>query len=168
MNRTEKRAAVESLSETLRSASSVVLVDFRGMKVADASELRRRIRKAKCGYRVVKNTLAQIAAQDTAFQALKDHFQGPTAIAYSRADPVALARLLTDFAKSSPSLQVKAALVEGRLLDGKAVGEIARLPSRTELMGKLLFLLNAPAWQLVSVLSAPIRNLAYALSQIRK
>lgn len=168
MNRTEKQALIDELSKTFRTVNSVVLVDFRGIKVVDATELRRQISKAKCGYKVVKNTLALIAAKDTAFEALKDHFEGPTAIAYSEKDPVALAKVLTDFAKNGPALQFKAAVVEGKVLDGKAVAEIAKLPSRQELMGKLLFLLNAPVQRLASVLMAPLRNLAVVLSQVKK
>ena len=168
MQKAEKQAVVAELSEKLRSARSLVLVDFRGMKVADASELRRQIAKANCGYVVVKNTLALIAAQDTAFGALKEHFHGPTAMAYSASDPVALAKVLTEFAKNTTTLRLKAALVEGRLLDGKVVGDIAKLPSRAELLGRLLSLLNAPAQRLASVLSAPVRNLAFVLSQIKK
>ncbi|HEV8130353.1 MAG TPA: 50S ribosomal protein L10 [Acidobacteriota bacterium] len=168
MNKAEKQVVVDDLSKTFRTARSLVLVDFRGMKVVDATELRRQISKANCGYQVVKNTLALIAAKDTAFEALKAHFDGPTAIAYSEKDPIALAKVLADFAKSTPTLQFKAAVVEGRVLDGKAVAEIAKLPSRGELIGKLLFLLNAPAQRLATVLTAPIRNLAAVLSQIKK
>ena len=159
---------IEDLSKTFRSVKSLVLVDFRGMKVVDATELRRQMSKANCGYQVVKNTLALLAAKDTAFEALRGHFEGPTAIAYSENDPVALAKVLTDFAKNIPSLQFKAAVVEGRVLEGKAVAEIAKLPSREALIGKLVFLLNAPAQRLASVLSAPIRNLAFVLTQIKK
>ena len=168
MNKDEKRAVVEGLTRTFRSARSLVLVDFRGMKVAEATELRRQISRAKCNYQVVKNTLALLAARDTVFEALRDHFQGPTAIAYSETDPVALAKLLTDFAKTTTALHVKIALVEGRVVDGTAIGEIAKLPSRKELIGKLVLLLNAPVQRLASVLSAPSRNLAFVLSQIKK
>ncbi|HEY2934438.1 MAG TPA: 50S ribosomal protein L10 [Acidobacteriota bacterium] len=168
MKREEKQQMIDSLSQTFRSAKSVVLMDFRGMKVVDATELRRQVSKARCGYQVVKNTLALIATKSTAFEVLKDHFQGPTAIAYSDKDPVALAKVLTEFAKSAPSLQFKAAVLEGKLFDGAAVADIAKLPSRKELIGKLLFLLNAPAQRLATVLSAPARNLAFVLSQIKK
>ncbi len=168
MNKAEKTVLIEDLSKTFRTVKSIVLVDFRGMKVVDATELRRQISKANCGYQVVKNTLALIAAKDTAFEKLKDHFTGPTAIAYSEKDPVALAKVLTDFAKNTPALQFKAAVLEGKVFDGKAVAEIAKLPSRQELIGKLLFLLNAPVQRLASVLSAPVRNLALVLSQIKK
>lgn len=168
MNRTEKKALVENLNQTFRSAKSVVLVDFRGMKVAEATELRRQIAKANCEYQVVKNTLALIAAKNTVFEGLKEHFQGPTAIAFSKADPVALAKVLADFAKTASSLQFKAALVEGRMVDGRAVAEIAKLPPRSQLIGKLVFLLKSPVQRLVSVLDAPVRNLAFVLSQIKK
>lgn len=168
MNRTEKKEVIDDLNAMLQSAKSVVLVDFRGMKVADASQLRRQMKKANCGYHVVKNTLALIASKDTALEVLKDHFKGPTAIAYSRTDPVQLAKLLTELAKTVPTLQLKVALVEGKLLDGKDVAAIAKLPSRVELIGKLMMMLNSPVRQLASVLAAPARNLAYALSQIKK
>ncbi|MBI4456250.1 MAG: 50S ribosomal protein L10 [Acidobacteria bacterium] len=168
MNRAGKEVVIDELSDTFRSARSVVLVDFRGMKVAHATELRRQISKANCGYQVVKNTLALIAAKDTRLEALKDHFRGPTAIAYSKTDPVALAKVLSDFSKNASTLQFKAALVEGKVVDGKAVAEIAKLPSRKELVGKLVFVLNAPLWRLVSALSATTRDLAFILTQIKK
>jgi len=111
--------------------------------------------------------LALVASKDSPFAALKEHFQGPTAIAYSQADPVELAKILTDLAKNVPTLQLKAALVEGKLFEGKDLAAIAKLPSRRELIGTLALLLNSPVRQLASVLSAPIRNLAYAISQIK-
>ena len=168
MEKSEKETLIADLSETFRAARSVVLVDFRGMNVANASDLRRQIAKAKCGYVVVKNTLALIASKDTAFSSLSEHFTGPTAVAYTTGDPVALAKVLTDFAKTVPTLQLKAAFVEGKLVAAASVGDLARLPSRAELLGKLLGLMNSPAQRLASVLSAPARNLAFVLSQIKK
>lgn len=166
MNRTDKAKVVESLQNSLKEARSAFLIDFRGLKVVDATELRRRIKRASAGYKVVKNTLARRAFKDTALDQLSEHLRGTTAIAYSKDDPVALARILTEFARSVPAITFKAGLVEGKLVQADQIAEIARIPPRQELIAKLLFLLNTPVSRLATVLNAPLRNLASALKQI--
>lgn len=168
MNRTEKQQTVEDLGRQFRELSSAILVDYRGLKVVDATELRRKIREIDGSYVVVKNTLAIRAAKDTKFEALNPHFEGPTALAFHRNDVVGLAKLLTELTKANPNVQFKAALVEGKLVPASEIQALASLPSREVLIGKLLFLLMAPVQQLASVLKAPVRNLALALKQIEK
>lgn len=168
MNRTEKQQTVEDLGRQFREISSAFLIDYRGLKVVDATELRRKIREIDGSYVVVKNTLAIRAAKDTKFEALNPHFEGPTALAFHRTDVVGLAKLLTEVTKVNPNVQFKAALVEGKLVPASEIQALATMPSREVMIGKLLFLLMAPLQRLASVLKAPVRDLAFVLKQIEK
>jgi large subunit ribosomal protein L10 len=168
MNRTEKHQTVDSLNQEFRSIQSLFLVDYNGLKVVDATELRKKVRDINGKYLVVKNTLALRAAQDTSVAQLKTHFQGPTAIVYHPKDVVGLAKLLLEVAKTNSAVQFKAALIDGKVVPTSEIQAVASMPSREVLLGRLVAVLNAPLQRLATVLGAPLRDLCLAMKEIRK
>ncbi len=166
MNRNEKSEAVESLGQGLARSTNAILFGFSGLKVPEVTELRRQVRGTDSEYLVVKNTLALRATKGTALEAVAEHFVGPTAVAYNQDNAVALAKVLTTFAKANPNLVFKAAVIEGRAIPAAEIKTIAELPSREELVAKLLFVMQSPLRRLATVLNGPVRNLAGVMSQI--
>ena len=150
-----KQPVVNEIKELLDGAETAVVVDYRGITVAQDTELRKKLREAGISYKVYKNTMIRFAAKDTAFEALDPVLEGPTAIAVSKTDATAPARILAEFAKTAPALEIKGGVVEGIFYDAKAMGKIASIPSREILLGKLL-----------GSIQSPITNFARVLKQI--
>ena len=144
-----------------------MLVGFQGIKVAEDERLRRELRQANLSYRVVKNTLAIRAADGTPLEQVKHSFTGATAVAISKGDPVTLAKVLSKWAKDSPVFSFKAGVVEGRVIEVKDIETLANLPSKQELVSRIMFLINSGAQRLAAVTSGVARNLTVVLDQVR-
>jgi large subunit ribosomal protein L10 len=165
--RAQRQHEIESLAEEFHRAPHLVILGYQGVTVAKDWILRRKLQQANIRLRVVKNTLARQAARGTPVELLSEHFKGMTAIAFTHDDPVALAKILTEFARENAELQFKAALVEGRPMGAREIEAVATLPSKPELMASLMGLINAPTRSLMSVLTGVTRNLVVLLGQIR-
>jgi large subunit ribosomal protein L10 len=166
--RAQKSQQITELNEEIGKASNAFLIEFKGITVPQVTELRKQVRETGSGYVVVKNTLALIALKDSPLRKLEKEFTGMTAVAYNAKDAVALAKALTRFAKDVPTVQFKGAMLDGQIVPAAEIQNIANLPSREELVSKLLFLMQSPIRGLVTVLQANIRNLAVVLDQIAK
>ena len=167
-NREQKAEAISAFSEGIGSATNAFVLDFKGITVPQVTELRKQVRETGSEYVVIKNTLALIAVKDTPLTKLTSHFSGMTAVAYNTTDAVALAKVLTKFAKDVPTVQFKGAMLGGQVVAATEIQTIATLPSREELVAKLLYLLQSPIRGLATVLAANIRNLAVVIDQIAK
>lgn len=168
MNREEKAQVISEFAEGIGKATNAFLIDFKGVTVPQVTELRKQVRETGSSYIVVKNTLALIAVKDSPLVQLKEQFSGPTAVAYNTTDAVALAKALTKFAKDVPAVQFKGAMLGGQIVPASEIQAIANLPSREELIAKLLFVLQQPIRGLVTVLQANLRNLVVVLDQVAK
>ena len=165
VTKAKKTQQVEKLSKDLSNVSNMVVATYTKMTVSQDFELRKALRGAGAKYQVVKNTLAERAAKGTKVEgALKD-LAGVTSIAYTTGDPVAMAKVLTKIAKDTPEFTFKVGVVEGGVVSIKEIESLATLPSREELLSKLLFLINAPAQRLATAINAVPRNLAVVIDQ---
>lgn len=166
--RSEKQKDLDQLKSDLAKVSTVILTTFQGITVEQDTKLRRAVQSAGGRYRVVKNTLAERAGAGTAAEPLLKGLSGTNSIAYTWSDPVALAKALTKIAKDVPAFKFRAGIVEGRVLSIEQIQQLSQLPSKEELIGKIMFLLQAPAQRIASALAALPRNLAVTVNEAVK
>ncbi len=166
--RSEKQQDLDKLKTELAKVSTVILSTFQGISVENDTKLRRAVQAVGGKYKVVKNTLAERAGAGTAAEGLLKNLTGTNSIAYTQTDAVALAKALTKIAKDVPAFQFKAGVVEGRVISISEIQQLANLPSKEELLSKVMFLLSAPAQRIASTLNALPRNLAVTVSEAIK
>jgi large subunit ribosomal protein L10 len=164
----EKQKQAEELKAQLATVSTVILSTFQGITVEEDTKLRRAVEAAGGHYEVVKNTVAERAAAGTPTEGLLKNLKGTNSIAYTKTDPVALAKILTKVAKDTPAFQFRAGWVEGRVVSIQEIGQLALLPSKEELISKIMFMLNAPAQRVATAMAAVSRNLAVVTSEAVK
>ncbi len=165
--REEKQLVVKELAEKLKLAKGTVLTDYRGLNVEKVTDLRNKLRAANIEYRVVKNTLLRLAAEDAGIKGLERYLEGPTALAMS-ADPVAPAKVLADWIKANKMLELKGGILEGKVISAQSVTGLASLPPREVLLAMVVGTMNAPIIGLVNVLQGPLRKLVYAVDAVAK
>jgi large subunit ribosomal protein L10 len=165
MKREEKHAKAEVLHKVFEQSRTVYLSGFEGLTVAQDTQLRRQIANSGAGYEVVKNSLIERAAQGTPVEPAAQKLRGTTSVAYTQMDPVALAKVLVDYAKENPALVFKTGVVEGRVVSMAELESIAGLPSLSELFARALFLIKAPGQHLATAVSGVARDLARVIQQ---
>ncbi len=163
--REDKNKDVESLRQDLADLKNLFVTGYEKLRVDQDFELRKAVRAAGGKYRVIKNNLAEKASEGTPAQQVLQGLRGMTSMAYTTQDPVALAKALTNYARTNPTFTFKAGIVEGRVIDVKAIGDLANMPSKEEIFAKLLYLINAPAQRLATAINAVGRNLAVVVDQ---
>ncbi|MEA4901683.1 50S ribosomal protein L10 [Desulfitobacterium sp.] len=162
-----KAQVVSEIKEKFQGSSGVVIADYRGITVAQATKLRAQLRQAGVEYRVLKNTMVSRAANEVGIEGLDVYLEGPTAVAFS-ADPVAPAKVIAEFAKEVKNFKIKGGVVEGKVVDSEGVKVLAELPSREVLLTQVVRGMQAPLVGMVNVLQGPIRKMGYALEEVRK
>jgi large subunit ribosomal protein L10 len=158
LNRKEKEHVVSDISKQVEGLKAAVLTNYRGLNVEQLSQLRRRFREEKISYHVVKNTLMKLASKGTDLEKLTDYFEGPTAIAISYGDPTLLAKILAEFVKSQPALEIKAGLIQGKVTTPEEVRSLATIPSREVLMAQVLGEIQMPGGQLAGVIQSALQQ----------
>ena len=166
--KSEKQQDLDKLKTELAKVSTVILTTFQGITVEDDTKLRRAVQAAGGKYQVVKNTLAELAGTGTPAEGVLRNLKGTHSIAYTQTDPVALAKALTKIAKDVPAFQFKSGVVEGRVISIAEIKQLAEMPSKEELISKIMFLLNAPAQRIAVALNALPRNLAVTVNEAIK
>jgi large subunit ribosomal protein L10 len=166
--KSEKQQDLDSLKTELAKVSTVILTTFQGITVENDTKLRRAVQAAGGKYQVVKNTLAELAGAGTPAEGVLKNLKGTHSIAYTQTDPVALAKALTKIAKEVPAFQFKSGVVEGRVISISEIQQLANMPSKEELISKIMFLVNAPAQRIATALNALPRNLAVTVSEAVK
>jgi large subunit ribosomal protein L10 len=162
-----KQQITEDLHERFARSAIIVLTDYKGLDVASINDLRRKLRESNVEYQVVKNSLLARASEDTEIASIKDHFKGPSAVAISYDDPVAPAKVLTQFAKDNHKLEIKVGVLNGKVLDVKAIKALAYLPSREVLLAQFLAALNAVPGSFVRTLAEVPRSFVNVLAAIK-
>lgn len=160
-----KIETVEELLQRLDGVKTLMLTEYRGLTVSQLNELRKQLRAVHAEYKVVKNRLARRAGAERGFEALRPHLTGPTALVIAKDDPVAVAKTLTNFARTNQKLTIKAAVVDGQLLASDGIRALSELPSKDALRAQLVGLIQGPLAQLVGLLAASQRDLVYVLEQ---
>jgi large subunit ribosomal protein L10 len=168
VNKEEKQPIIQSLERLFETNSTYYLIDFKRMKVAQAVELRKILRKNAFTYKVIKNRLALRALGAKCPEALRPFFQKPTAVAFAGKDPVQLAKILKDFSSQGKILAVKGGQVEGQLMPAERFDEVTRLGSRKDLLGKVGFLMASPLHRLIRTLQAPLGNVGILLGELNR
>ncbi|MGI6189865.1 MAG: 50S ribosomal protein L10 [Clostridiales bacterium] len=163
----EKVQVVEELKDRLSNTKSAIFVDYRGLTVEEANNLRKQFREAGVVYKVYKNTLIEIAARELGIEGIIPILEGPTAIAFGIDEPVAPAKILSENINNLKKMEFKAGIVDGKVIDAEGVKALAKLPSKEELIAKMLGSMNAPVANFLSVLSGPMRAFVYALDAVK-
>ena len=161
-----KQAAVADVVDKMQRAQSVVVLDYRGLTVAEVSDLRSKFREAGVEYKVIKNNMLKRAAEDLKIEGVEDYFKGPTAVAFGFEDPVAPAKILCKFVKDAGKTEIKGGILDGQAMDAKKVESLSKLPSKEELIAKMMGSLNAPITNFALALQAIPRGLACALKAV--
>lgn len=163
-----KQAVVASIKEKFEQSQSAILFDYRGLTVAEVTELRKQCREQGVDYQVLKNTMIELAAKECGITGLDSYLKGPTAVAFGMKDAVAPAKVLTEFIKKSKKCEIKCGVVDGQFIDAAGVQALSELPPKEVLVAKLMGSINAPISNFVGVLSATLRSLVYAINAIYK
>lgn len=168
ITREAKEKMLEEITEELKQAELVVITDYRGLNVQSINKLRGELRKEDCRYKITKNTMNRLACREAGVEELEGYFEGPVAIAYSSADPVAAARVFKEFIKENSALEIKGGILSGQLLDPEAIKALGDIPSREVLLAKVVGGFQAPITGLVGVLHGNMRSLVCAFDAVRR